>query len=55
MNSFNQGDSFEKEFAFHLFLQGDLDKVERFAFYERAQKAFAVVATGSSGVFFFSL
>ena len=27
-------------------LKGSLETVERFAFYERAKKAFAVVATG---------
>ncbi|KAL7889854.1 hypothetical protein AOLI_G00021120 [Acnodon oligacanthus] len=30
---------------------GDLDKVERFAFYERAKKAFVVVATGETALY----
>lgn len=30
-----------------MFTQSSLELVERFAFYERAKKAFAVVATGS--------
>ncbi|KAK7930798.1 hypothetical protein WMY93_007193 [Mugilogobius chulae] len=31
--------------------QSNLDKVERFAFYERAKKAFAVVATGETALY----
>lgn len=30
-----------------MFTQSSLELVERFAFYERTKKAFAVVATGS--------
>lgn len=35
----------KNEHAF-FFFQGNFKFVERFAFYERAKKAFAVVATG---------
>ncbi|KAJ1143791.1 hypothetical protein NDU88_010095 [Pleurodeles waltl] len=31
--------------------EGDLEQVERFAFYERAKKAFAVVATGETALY----
>ncbi|XP_030627813.1 fucose mutarotase isoform X1 [Chanos chanos] len=31
--------------------QGDLELVERFAFYERARRAFAVVATGETALY----
>ncbi|XP_072293361.1 fucose mutarotase [Eucyclogobius newberryi] len=32
-------------------VKSDLEKVERFAFYERAKKAFAVVATGETALY----
>ncbi|KAK9776367.1 putative RbsD/FucU transporter [Seiridium cardinale] len=40
--------SVESDFRSSLVYDGDIEKLERFAFYERAKKAFAVVATGET-------
>lgn len=40
--------SVEGDFRSSLAYQGTIEKLERFAFYERAKKAFAVVATGET-------
>uniref|UniRef100_A0A4W5LVQ5 Fucose mutarotase n=1 Tax=Hucho hucho TaxID=62062 RepID=A0A4W5LVQ5_9TELE len=43
-------DIFRQKLA-HAGVQAPLEKVERFAFYERAKKAFAVVATGETALY----
>jgi L-fucose mutarotase len=40
--------SVESDFRAALKYKGDVEKLERFAFYERAKKAFAIVATGET-------
>lgn len=40
--------SVEPNFRAALHYNGEIEKLERFAFYERAKKAFAVVATGET-------
>ncbi|GJC97561.1 rbsD/FucU transporter [Colletotrichum higginsianum] len=47
-----KGDTFdaavEGDFRSSLGYDGEIEKLERFAFYERAKKAFAIVATGET-------
>ncbi|KZL80830.1 l-fucose mutarotase [Colletotrichum incanum] len=47
-----KGDTFdasvEGDFRSSLKYDGEIEKLERFAFYERAKKAFAIVATGET-------
>ncbi|KDN70422.1 putative RbsD/FucU transporter [Colletotrichum sublineola] len=47
-----KGDTFdasvESDFRSALKYDGEIEKLERFAFYERAKKAFAIVATGET-------
>lgn len=47
-----KGDTFdasvESDFRSSLKYDGEIEKLERFAFYERSKKAFAIVATGET-------
>ena len=39
----------ERKYREALGYAGDIERMERFAFYERAKKAYAVVLTGETG------